>query len=230
MKRTLLTAVLVAASALAACGKGDQFSSRDFNELIPRLMKSVAITNPTEAASKLFDTTSPDERRDAIAYLQTKKYGHEAPYMKAYRMLATDPSPMVRGQALRALGSSHDYSVVDVLARGMADKEASVREDAAWGLRTTYTDLALDPLTAHLKVDDSDQVRIHAAAALQWSSTPKAIRTLIEAIDDNNSAVGYNAYHSLLYITHQSIPQESHKWLAWYQQTYEPKAATQKAG
>ena len=68
MKRIPLIAALLLVAGLAGCeSTKDQFSSRDFNELIPRLMNSTKITDPTQAAASLFNTTSPDERRDAIA-------------------------------------------------------------------------------------------------------------------------------------------------------------------
>ena len=85
---------------VTACGEK---SPRNFNELIPRLMGTAnRYQNPTDAAAALFNVTSPDERRDAIAYLETKKYGHEPAYMRAYEILTRDPHPMVRAQAMRA--------------------------------------------------------------------------------------------------------------------------------
>src|ERR1035437_4864434 len=106
----LLTLMVVA--IMTGC-TGDGAPSHDFNELIPRLMKPIhTYDNPSEAAANLFNVTSPDERRDAIAYLETKKYGHEPAYMRAYEILATDPHPMVRAQAMRALGSSRNFVVI----------------------------------------------------------------------------------------------------------------------
>src|SRR5947209_6377427 len=80
--------------ALGACSS-DKVASRDFNELIPRMMGAIKNSTPENAAENLFNVTSPDERRDAIAYLQAKNYGHDEPYMRAYYLLATDPHPMV---------------------------------------------------------------------------------------------------------------------------------------
>ena len=87
-------------------------------------MGAINKTTPEEAASNLFNVTSPDERRDAIAYLQTKPYGHEPPYMKAYEILTTDPHPMVRGQAMLALGTSHQVEAVSYLIKGLNDSDA----------------------------------------------------------------------------------------------------------
>src|SRR5690242_2401425 len=81
--------------------------TRNYDELINRMMNSMKGRTPEDAAINLFNVTSPDERRDAIAWLQTKPYGHEPPYMRAYETLATDPFPMVRAQAMMAMGTSY---------------------------------------------------------------------------------------------------------------------------
>src|SRR4051794_27648256 len=99
----LLSAILLAGCADLAPAK----PSRNFNELIPRMMGAINKSTPEEAASNLFNVTSPDERRDAIAYLETQKWGHQPPYIRAYEILTTDPHPMVRAQAMRALGTSY---------------------------------------------------------------------------------------------------------------------------
>jgi hypothetical protein len=74
-------------------------------------------------------------------------------------------------------------------------------------------------------------VRINATKALKWSKSPKAIRTLIGALDDPNTVAQYNAHESLKYITGQNLPISGKQWLAWYSQTYESgPTTTQKAG
>jgi HEAT repeat protein len=220
----------------AGCGTDNHVPKRDFDELIPRMMGAMNGRSPTDAAANLFNVTNPDERRDAIAYLQTKPYGHEAPYMRAYEILTTDPSPMVRAQAMRALGTSHQASAMPYLVNGttgktgLSDTEAEVREDAALGLATTFDASAVQPLADHLRTDTDDQVRINAARALGRSSTETSLRALIDGLDDKNPAVVFYAHASLVALTGQQLPFEGKAWLEWYRQTYEKPAVKPAAG
>src|SRR4051794_15112858 len=98
MRRVLkMGTCLLALALLAGCEdlfptKGTA-ETRNYDELINRMMNSMKNRTPEDAAINLFNVTSPDERRDAIAWLETKPWGHEPPYMRAYEVLATDPYP-----------------------------------------------------------------------------------------------------------------------------------------
>jgi hypothetical protein len=178
----------------------------------------------------LFNVTSPDERRDAIAYLETKKWGHDAPYLRAYEILTTDPHPMVRAQAMRALGTSNQAAEGAYLAKGLMDTDVQVRRDAAWGLVTTWNDAAAAPLAALVKADEDDQVRVFAARALAHAHTPDAIRALIDALSDKDAAVVRYARSSLAAATGQDFSYDTRAWLSWYQKTYVTPASTAPAG
>jgi HEAT repeat protein len=230
-------ALLAAALLLIPMGcSSDRAPKRDYAELIPRMMGALNGRPPAEAAAALLKVTNPDERRDAIAYLQMQSDGHDAAYMRAYKILTTDPSAMVRAQAMRALGTSHDPSAVPYLVNGttgktgLSDPENGVREDAALGLATTFGPSAEQPLADHLRSDADDQVRINAARALVNASSDTSIRALIDGLDDKNPAVVYYAHESLLQLTGQSLPFESKPWLEWYRRTYEKPAPTPAAG
>ncbi len=233
--RAVMAGVMGGAVLWAAGCSGDHVAARDFNELIPRMMGAIKDRGPVDAATNLFNVTNADERRDAIAYLQTKPYGHEASYMKAYELLTTDPSPMVRAQAMRALGSSGQAEAVPYLVNGnggktgLNDPEAEVRRDAAVGLTTTFDATAIPALADHVRGDVDDQVRINCARALGNAATPSSIRALIDALDDRNVAVVFYAHESLTKVTGQALPADSKPWLGWYQQTYE-RSTTHSAG
>jgi HEAT repeat protein len=228
--RCLLVAAL-AVAPLAGCeNMGDFKPGRDFNELIPRFMNAASRGTPEEAAANLFNVTNPDERRDAIAYLQTKPYGHQPPYMKAYEVLTTDPHPMVRAQTMRALGTSHQQEAVSYLIKGLKDGDAQVRRDAAIGLQFTFSPDAIPALTELVRSDPDDQVRLNAARALEHASTPESIRALIGAMDDRDAGVVYYARQSLLKTTHQDFGYNSRDWLTWYEQTYATAPTTRSAG
>jgi HEAT repeat protein len=224
--------LLILTLALTACADwGEIKPARDFNELIPRMMSAVnKSTSPEEAAISLFDVTNPDERRDAIAYLETKPYGHEPPYMRAYEILTTDPHPMVRAQAMVALGTSHQDAAVDYLIKGVNDPEAQVRRDAAMGLAMTFGPAATKSLIEHVRGDEDNQTRINAARALRNATSPDAVRALIDAADDKDAAVAFMALGSLIPITHQNFGYDVKAWLTWYQDTYTPTTAPATAG
>jgi HEAT repeat protein len=212
---------------LAGCEDwGEKQPTRDFNELIPRFMNAANKGSPEDAAANLFNTTNPDERRDAIAYLQTKKYGHEPPYMRAYETLVTDPHPLVRGQAMLALGTSGQERIVPLLVKGLNDREATVRRDAAIALSNTFGNEAIGPLTEHIRGDVDEQVRINCARALRHANTPDAIRALIDAMDDRDAAVVYAARNSLRQNTQQDFGYDARAWLSWYRETYQASPTT----
>jgi HEAT repeat protein len=228
---------LVGIVCLVLGGCGGKTPSRDFNELIPRLMgASTKSTNPAEAAANMFNVTSPDERRDAIAYLEKQKYGHEPAYMRAYELLTTDPHPMVRAQAIRALGSSKNPAIIGYLIdgttgkTGLKDPEAEVRRDAAQAMLFVITDQAVPALVTALEKDPDEQVRVACARALRNAHSPAAIRGLIRALDDKNAAVVYWAHESLMINTGNKFGTDRDEWLSWFEQTYGKKAGERSAG
>lgn len=213
---------------LLLAGCEDMFShkpARNFNELVNRMIGAINRTTPEEAAANLFNVTSPDERRDAIAYLETQKWGHEPPYMRAYQILTTDPHPMVRAQAMRALGTSYQASSGTYLAKGLDDEDVQVRRDAAYGLISTWNDSAFPPLIAHVASDDDDLVRVYCARALVHASTPESIHALIGALGDKDAAVVRYAHDSLVALARQDFYYSTKDWTAWYQQTYAAPAS-----
>lgn len=227
LHRSSRVALLLAALFLTACS-GSAKRSHDFNELIPRMMGAIKNRSPEDAAANLFNVTNPDERRDAIAWLETKPYGHEAPYMKAYEILTTDPSPMVRAQAMEALGSSHRPEAIKFLVGGsngkggLADREPEVRRDAAKALSYTFTTAATSALANAVRSDPDTQVRINAARALHSDPSNESIRALIDALDDRDAGVVYFAHDSLVKITHQNIGPDGKEWLQWFQSANQP--------
>ena len=214
-----VVAVVVGAAALGGC---ENFGpSRDFDELIPRLLGAINGKSPEEAARNLFDVTSPDERRDAIAYLEVRSYGHEPPYMRAYELLTTDPHPMVRAQALRALGSSGQAGEAVYLVKGLRDSDVQVRRDAACALITTWGAEATVPLAEMVnKAEEDDQVRIFCARALSQAREPEAFRALIDALRDKDAAVVMYAHDSLVTATKQDFSYDWKAWLKWYSETH----------
>ena len=156
--------LILCVALLLLAGCQDAFAAkappRNFDELVPRLFGVINNRTPEDAAVNLFNVTSPDRRRDAIAWLETKPYGHNPPYMAAYKLLAKeDPHAMVKAQAMRALGTSHQPEAVEYLVRGLSDPDVQVRRDAATGLTNTFGEAAIQPLVLHAKADIDPGVR-----------------------------------------------------------------------
>jgi hypothetical protein len=196
-------------------------ASRNYDELINRMLGAMKNRTPEDAAINLFNVTSPDERRDAVAWLQTKKWGHEPPYMRAYEALATDPHPMVRAQVMSAMGNSYQPAVaVPILIKGLKDRDLQVRRDASYGLISTWDESAFPELIAHLKDDSDEMVRGNCARALRFAKSPEAIRQLIDAVTDRDAGVSKFAHDSLVTATGQNHWYNQRAWLAWYRETY----------
>jgi len=215
------------ALALAACAS-DGGPETDLNKAIPALINSWKGPDMVTEAGDLFNSSNPDARRIAVATISQKKWGHEDPYMRAYRVLTRDPDPLVRGQAYRALGSSHQPEVAELLLKGLSDKDAHVREDASAAIGDIQNAIVVEPLLSHLKDDSSNQVRINCTQALRPYVQVHVLRALCLAVDDHEAAVARGATLSLQAMTHQNLGDEGAPWLNWVDKTY--AAAPKKAG
>jgi len=202
--KNVLTA-LAACTLLAACNSED----KSFNDVIPKLLNPNGQT-PMNAAGDVFDPVSADKRREAIAYLNSKKWGHEEAYMKAYAMLATDPDPLVKAQAIRALGESGNPETAAVLVKGLEDANVIVRQEAAAAAHKINSGKLIDPLVAHMIKDPDLQTRINCTQALDKYATPKVLVYLAVVLDDKDPAVAYWAWDNLSKATgNKQLPRET---------------------
>lgn len=215
-RRFLLAGVLLAVAACSSSEKGE-----DLNVVIPKLIDKLKGPSAVDEAANLFNADNPDARRIAVAYLSTKKWGHEPPYMKAYHVLATsDPDPMVRGQALRALGTAYRPEVAPDLIAGLAHENPIVRRDAAAAIDNITSESVVVPLLEHLRDDPDAQVRVNCARALDKYRRPEVIRALVQALDDKDVAVGHRAWLTLQALTGQTFPAEPAAWADYVQTRY----------
>lgn len=211
------------ATILTGCGDTEK-GGGDFNDIIPKLMEKANGPNPEATATELFDTTTPDARRYAIEQLSRKKWGLQGVYLKAYRVLATDPDDMVRSQAVAACGKSKDPSVADIVIAGTRDKAAVVRIAATQALVDWKLPASVDSLMDRLKIDTVSQVRVNCAKALTGYPSAKVYRALIDALDDQDVAVVHFAWNSLKYTSNLDMPKDSKVWLTWYDQKFGNKS------
>ncbi len=202
---------------LAGCSSGSG-NNQNFNSLVQNWLKHLQGGHSVVAqARNLFATDNPDTQREAIAWMSKQKWGHEKPYMDAYRLAETSPSPLVRGQAMLALGTSGQPSVAPDLQRGLTDSSQFVRMCAALAATYVNNPILIPDLITRLQNDSDAQVRIYAAEALRPYKNRLVIETLINALDDRNVAIVQAAWSDLTFQTGQKFPQHSEPWQQWLQ-------------
>ncbi len=216
--RCALLGLVVAGFSAGCSSDSDNGKSTGFNGTMQSWLDKITGHGKkplTYEAAQMFNSDDPDAQRAAIAYISTQKFGHDKAYMKAYQLAATAPNPMVRGQALMALGTSGDPSVAPTLITGLSDPSSFVRMCAAMGLTHVINPLAVAPLRDRLAADSDIQVRVYCAQALGLYHAQPVLRSLIEALDNRNVAVVQAAWDSLHRLTGQSLPQHPGPWRAW---------------
>ncbi len=202
---------------LSGCSSGNS-DGQNFNSLVQNWMKHLHGGHSVVTQSRnLFATDNPDTQREAIAWMSKQKWGHEKPYMDAYRLAENSPSPLVRGQAMLALGTSGQPSVAPDLQRGLTDSSQFVRLCATMAATYVNNPILIPDLITRLQSDSQTQVRIYAAEALKPYKTRLVIETLINALDDRNVAIVQAAWNDLTIQTGQKFPQHSGPWQQWLQ-------------
>ncbi len=202
---------------LSGCSSGNS-DGQNFNSLVQNWMKHLhGGHSVVTQARNLFATDNPDTQREAIAWMSKQKWGHEKPYMDAYRLAENSPSPLVRGQAMLALGTSGQPSVAPDLQRGLTDSSQFVRLCATMAATYVNNPILIPDLITRLQNDSQAQVRIYAAEALKPYKTRLVIETLINALDDRNVAIVQAAWNDLTIQTGQKFPQHSGPWQQWLQ-------------
>ncbi len=211
---------------LTGCSSGNS-DPQNFNSLVQNWIKKLQGGHSVmNQARNLFATENPDTQREAIAWMAKQKWGHEKPYMDAYRLAETSPSPLVRGQAMLALGTSGQADVAPDLNRGLTDPSSFVRLCAAMAAGYVDNPILIPDLIKRLQSDPDAQVRIYAAEALKAYKTRLVIETLINALDDQNVAIVQAAWDDLTIQTGQKFPQHSGPWELWLRQHRSQFSAT----
>ncbi len=211
----MVCGLLLLTTALAGCS-GSSSKPQNLNTFVNSILHHFKGKSPVAQTRRMFDTSDADERMAGMAWLARQKYGHDKPYMRAYKLLTTDPNPLVRGQAMIALGTSHQPSVAPTLLLGLHDQSKFVRMSAAMGLTYVNNPIAIGPLLQHLRHDPYMQVRIYCAQALKYYKTRRVIRALIATLDDRNVALVQFAWSDLTRQTGQKLPQHSGPWRVWF--------------
>jgi HEAT repeat protein len=117
-----------------------------------------------------------EERRDALMKLGTMRLPAAS---RAALPGVSDPSPIIRATAAKAILSIGADEVVSALVPLLSDKDEFVRREAAYALGLTRSRSATDALTERLLNDKEDGVRGAAAVALGEIGDEAAVVALV---------------------------------------------------
>jgi HEAT repeat protein len=116
-----------------------------------------------ETQRERLDSSDAEERRDALMRLGNL---HTAEASRAAVPALSDPSPLIRVTAAKAVLSLEPNESVSVLLPLLKDKDEFVRREAAYSLGRTGSRNATSALSERLLSDKEDGVRAAAAVAL----------------------------------------------------------------
>lgn len=117
-----------------------------------------------------------EERRDAVMRLGNL---HVAEASRAAMPALSDPSPVVRAHAAKAILSVQPEHAVAALQPLLKDKDEFVRREAAYALGLTRSHSATAALSQLLLTDKEDGVRAAAAVALGDIADEAAVISLV---------------------------------------------------
>jgi HEAT repeat protein len=143
----------------------------------------IAIENQRERLS----SSDQEERRDAVMRLGNM---HVAAASRAAVPALSDPSPVIRATAAKAVLSLDPSESVAVLLPLLKDKDEFVRREAAYALGRTRSRAATAALTERLMNDKEDGVRAAAAVALGHIADEAAVISLAATLAPELSTRG----------------------------------------
>jgi HEAT repeat protein len=152
-RKTLAPLILVLVYVLLACSFVSGQSSRSLTPL----------QSAIETQRERLGSSDVEERRDALMRLGNL---HSAEASRAAVPALSDPSPLIRVTAAKAVLSLEPTESVSVLLPLLKDKDEFVRREAAYSLGRTRSRNATSALNERLLSDKEDGVRAAAAVAL----------------------------------------------------------------
>lgn len=158
---------------------------------IPVFAQSSSSLTPTQLAiekqRERLTAGDVEERRDAVMRLGNL---HSADASRAAMPALSDPSPIVRATAAKAVLSVEPEHAVASLLPLLKDKDEFVRRETAYALGGTHSRNATAPLSERLLNDKEDGVRGAAAVALGEIADEAAVISLVRTLAPELSARG----------------------------------------
>ena len=174
-------------------------------------------------AKKLYESNA-DHRRAGIIYLSDRSPGRNDPYLRQYNIMArTDPDPMVRSMAVRALNRARDKRAVPVFVAALEERNEAVRLEGAKALANNPDPSAITPLIRHLdNGEENVDVRVACADALRLYRTPEVAQALVRALRERNFGIAWQARQSLQLMTGKDFRYDTAAWLTHLSGTNKP--------
>ena len=175
VNRKTLLPILFAVSASLVCWSGLGSSGFCSSVLAQSNRSLTPVQSAIETQRERLASTDQEERRDAVMRLGNL---HVAEASRAAAAALSDPSPVVRATAAKAVLSLGPNESVNVLLPLLQDKDEFVRREAAYALGRTRSRTATAALSERLLTDKEDGVRAAAAVALGLIADEAAVVSL----------------------------------------------------
>jgi len=207
----LAVAVMVIWMAFAG---GCDTIGQDVNDMTSALKP----TSPSEAAKKMIDPYSADNRREGTVLISNASFGGVDVYLAVYRdMVDRERDPIVKAIAIRALARHGQPEDAMHILPHLTHENVQVRWEAAKGLQRLHNTAAVSDLLKVLNNEaENIDVRIAAAVALGQYPEDRVFQGLLNALDERELSVNVAAAKSLETLTGQSLGLDGPKWYAWY--------------
>lgn len=188
------------------------------------------------------DAEHPDERRRAIEAVCDSRFVSTDSNVKTMALIVrTDGSLMVRQAAARSLGASGRAEAVDPLTAVLESstpnelsrpQEGALRRcclESAGRLCSSGVTIGtparlVQAATTLLARDPNRDVRIASARLLGHLKSADALQALIDALQQKDFAVTYEAERSLINLTGHTHKRNSKDWRAWLARCDDPFA------
>lgn len=161
---------------------------------------------------------SANRRWQAINHLVDTDFGKRPPYTTRYRQIAqSDPDPMVRAIAIRALNRSREPGNTELFIEALGDPNEQVRLEAVKALINVPDPAAAQPLLAVLnRPEETLDVRIAATEALKHYKRLEVARALVARLNERDFGVAWQARRSLRRMTQQDFGYNEGAWLSYF--------------
>lgn len=176
------------------------------------------ITGRTPARNlRLIRSRSADARIRAINGLVRREYGKRPVYTRVYKAVArTDPDPLVRAVAIRALNRARDRTAIPLFIEGLSDPHEWVRLESAKALVRLPDRSAIGPLLQTIRrPDETRDVRIAAVDALRHYKDLEVARALASLLAERDFSIVWQSRRSLRDITRKDFRYDESKWLEY---------------
>jgi HEAT repeat protein len=231
--------LLFVAGGPSACNK----SQSDIDSAINvKLQEMMTKRTPQQRAMEAIQSEDPDQRRKLLQDVLKSKMATAEWAVKVFATIAkTDPDPQVRCMAIKGLRRSADDRVAEPLLMILNHKEypkvtpppPEVRWDATevlmfmsdmGSIPAEHQDWARRTLLKLATEDPDRNVRICATHALGDYPNQDVLPILLQALEDRDFAVRYEAERALQKLTGERHDYDVDGWRAWLAQQKVPLA------